>query len=76
MRRETEAWRWLGVLAVRIQEARLEADDILSERVILRLHRLEIGLHFRVIPDLLLELLYVKLFSLAERSLLAKESVT
>jgi hypothetical protein len=73
VRRKTKAWWWLGVLAMSIQKPRLEVDDVLSKRVILRLHRLEVALHFLVFPYLLLEFFYVELFPLAERSLWAKE---
>jgi hypothetical protein len=59
VRRKTEARGWLGVVGVGIQKPRLEIDDVLSKRVVLRLHRFEVAFHFLVIPDLLLELFYV-----------------
>ncbi len=74
VRRKTETRWWLRVLAMSIQEPRLEVDDVLSKRVVLRLHRLEVVFHFLVIPDLLLELFYVQLFPLAERSLSTEQT--
>jgi hypothetical protein len=66
---EVNVWRRLRILPVGVQEARLKVNDVLSESVILRLHRLEVVFHLGIFPNFLLELFYVYFFPLTECSL-------
>lgn len=63
--------RWLRILTLRLDEARLEIDDIVAELIIFCLDSLVALLERVVVTDLLLELLDVALFALAEGALVA-----
>ena len=61
-------WR-LRIVALRLDEARLEMDDVLPQRIILRLDRFKIVLQIVQLSDLLLKLLDISFLSLSERTL-------
>lgn len=57
---------WLRVFALRLDESRLEVDNVLPQRVVLRLDRLVIVLQRVQLSNLLLELLDVSLLALSK----------
>jgi hypothetical protein len=65
---------WRRHLALRLQESRLEIDDVVAELVVLGLHRLEVFAQDLVVAHLFLELLDIALLSLSKCSLVAHVS--
>jgi len=63
-------WWWLRVFALRFDEPGLQMDDILAQRVVLRLDGLVIILQIVQIADLLLELLDISFLALSKGALL------
>ena len=61
----------LGEVALGLDEARLQVDDVVAELVVLRLDGLVVLVQQVVVAHLLLEFLDVAFFALAERSLCA-----
>ena len=59
----------LGEVALGLDEARLQVDDVVAQLVVLRLDGLVVLVQQVVVADLLLELFDVAFFALAERSL-------
>ena len=68
--REVDAGGRLRVVALGVEQARLEAHDVVSQGVVLGLEALVVEVHFVVVADLLFELFYVAFLPLAERPLL------
>lgn len=66
---QVDIWWGLRIFALRFDEARLKVDDILAQRIVLRLNRLVIVLQRVKISNLLLELLNISFFTLSEGSL-------
>ena len=66
---QVDVWRRLRVFALGLDEARLQMDYVLAQRVVLRLDGLVIVLQRMQLPNLLLELLNVSLFTLSKCSL-------
>ena len=62
--------RWLGEFALRLDEAGLEADNVVAELVVLCLDGFIAIIKGIVFADLLFQALDVTLFALSERSLL------
>ena len=69
---EIDVRRGLREFAMRLDEARLEMNDIFAQRVILRLNRLVVILQRMQLPNLLLEFLDISFFALSEGTLLVK----
>lgn len=67
--REVDTGGRLRVFAAGFQQAGLQAQDVVSERVVLVLEIFEVILHIRKVPDLLFKLFYVAFFALPEGSL-------
>jgi hypothetical protein len=63
---EVDVGRRLRELAVGLDEARLQVDDVFAQRVVLGLDGLVVLLEGVELADLLLELLDVAFFALAE----------
>ena len=66
---QVDIGRRLGVFALRLDESGLKVDDVLAQRVILRLDRLVIVLQCMQFPNLFLELLNVSFLALSKGSL-------
>ena len=66
---EVDVRGWLREVALRLDESRLEVDDVVSQLVVLGLDGLVVLVQQVVVADLLLELFDVAFFALAERSL-------
>jgi len=66
---EVDVRWWLRVFALGLDEPRLEMNDVLAQRIVLRLDRLVIVLQSVQFPHLLLELLDVSLLALSKGSL-------
>ena len=66
---EVDVGWWLRVLALRLDQTRLEMDDVFPQRIILRLNCLVVVLQRMQFSDLLLEFLDVSFLSLSECSL-------
>ncbi len=64
--REVDIGRWLGVFALRLDEPRLEMDDILAQRIVLGLDLLVALLQRVQIAHLLLELLNIPFLALTK----------
>ena len=62
----------LGEVALGLDEARLQVDDVVAELVVLRLDGLVVLVQQVVVAHLLLQFLDVAFFALPERSLLAR----
>lgn len=67
--REINVRRRLRELTLRLDEARLEVDDVVSQLVVFGLDGFVVFVQQVVVPHLLLELLDVSFFALAERTL-------
>ena len=67
---QNHIWWWLWVFALRLDEPGLQVDDVLAQRVVLRLDGLVIILQIVQISDLLLELLDISLLALSKGTLL------
>jgi len=66
---EVDVGWWLRVLALRLDQTRLEMDDVFPQLVILRLDCLVVVLQRMQFSDLLLEFLDISFLSLSECSL-------
>lgn len=68
--RQVNVARRLGIAALRLDETRLQADDVVAKRVVLGLDGTELLGHLFVVFDLVLERLDVLLLALSESPLL------
>jgi hypothetical protein len=66
---QVDIWWWLREVALRLDEPRLQMDDVLAHRVVLRLYSLEIVLQRVQLPHLLFELLNISLLALSKGTL-------
>ena len=66
---EVDVRWWLRVFALGLDEPRLKMNNVLAQRIVLRLDRLVIVLQSVQFPHLLLELLDVSLLALSKGSL-------
>jgi hypothetical protein len=66
---QVDVWGRLRVFTLRLDESRLQVDNVLAQRVIFRLNRLIIIFQRMQFTDLLLELLDVSLLALSKGSL-------
>lgn len=66
---ETDVGWWLRVLALGLEEAGLEVDDVFTQRVVLSLDGLVVLLQRVHLADLLLQLLDISLLALAKGTL-------
>ncbi len=64
--READACRGLRVVALGVEQAGLQADDVVAQGVVFGLEAFVVEVHFVVVADLLFEFFYVAFFSLAE----------
>lgn len=67
---QVDVWWRLWVLAVRLDKAGLQVNDVFSERVVFRLDGLVVFFELVQGADLLFELFDVAFFALAEGALL------
>lgn len=66
---EVDVGWWLRVVALRLDKTRLQMNDVLPQRIVLRLDGLEVVLQIVQLSDLLLQLLDISFLSLSECTL-------
>lgn len=70
------AWRWLRKISLRLDEARLKVDDVVTELIVLGLNGFVVVVEDSVVANLLFKLFDVTFFPLSKCSLLMKTNVS